>query len=59
MAINVLIDKGILSYPDAQLAAFSIDISNNIQPQDGAAASLWHAKTLELSRTNHKSYDNN
>jgi len=44
----------------SQLAVFSVKISdiNNSRPQDCAAASLWQATTLELSRTNHRSFDN-
>jgi len=53
------INQKIFNYLDTWQAAFSIEISDikNSRPQDGAAASLWQATTLELSRTNHNSFD--
>jgi len=57
----VTINKRIFNYPDAWLAAFSTEISDikKSRTQDGAAASLWQATTPELSRTNHRAFDNN
>jgi len=61
MERELLVDKRIFNYLYACLAAFSTEISDikNSGHQDGAAASLWQATTLKLSRTNHRSCDNN
>jgi len=50
-----------MNYIDARLAVFSIKINDikNSWLQDGTAASFWHATTMELSRNNHRLFDNN